>query len=286
MGEIATQQARGLALQTISDAMTFGKMVAGSDFAPKDFRGKPESCVLAMQHGAELGLSPMQAIQSIAVVNGRPSVYGDTAKAICLAAPVCEWITETVEGEGETMVAICTAKRRGSPEATVVQFSVADAKKAQLWGKSGPWTQYARRMLQMRARGFALRDAFPDVLRGLITAEEAQDYPTPEPAREPIVVRTRATPQRHPEPTVVRIEKKTIPVEAGKQTLYEKALDKIRKVPFGDRDAMEGCLNRIDELRRSGEMTADDASKLIVFIDERQTMQDFGQTAAAIEEGA
>jgi hypothetical protein len=80
MGEIATQQARGLALQTISDAMTFGKMVAGSDFAPKDFRGKPESCVLAMQHGAELGLSPMQAIQSIAVVNGRPSVYGDTAK--------------------------------------------------------------------------------------------------------------------------------------------------------------------------------------------------------------
>jgi hypothetical protein len=194
MGEMT--QARGLSLQTISDAMTFGKMMANSEFAPKDFRGKPESCVLAMQHGAELGLSPMQAIQSIAVVNGRPSLYGDTAKAICLAAPVCEWITETVEGDGETMVAICTAKRRGSPEPTVVQFSVADAKKAQLWGKSGPWTQYARRMLQMRARGFALRDAFPDVLRGLITAEEAQDYPTPEPVREPVVIRTRATPQR------------------------------------------------------------------------------------------
>jgi hypothetical protein len=29
----------------------------------------------------------------------------------------------------------------------------------------------------MRARGFALRDAFPDVLKGLITVEEAQDYP-------------------------------------------------------------------------------------------------------------
>ncbi len=43
----------------------------------------------------------------------------------------------------------------------------------------------------MRARGFALRDAFPDVLRGLVTAEEAQDYPTPEPAREPVVVRPR-----------------------------------------------------------------------------------------------
>ena len=30
----------------------------------------------------------------------------------------------------------------------------------------------------MRARGFALRDAFPDVLKGMITAEEAQDYPS------------------------------------------------------------------------------------------------------------
>jgi hypothetical protein len=32
-------------------------------------------------------------------------------------------------------------------------------------------------MLAMRARGFAIRDCFADVLKGLITAEEAQDYP-------------------------------------------------------------------------------------------------------------
>jgi len=273
MGEMIATQGRGLALQTIADAMAFGKMVAGSDFAPKDFRNKPESCVLAMQHGAELGLSPMQAIQSIAVVNGRPSVYGDTAKAICLAAPVCEWITETVDGEGEAMVATCTAKRRGSPEPTVVQFSVADAKKAALWGKSGPWTQYARRMLQMRARGFALRDAFPDVLRGLITAEEASDYPTQEPVREPIVVRTRATPQPHPEPAVVRLE---APVEAANPSLFQKAMDKIQRA--GDAQTLEGCLNRIDELRRSGEMSAEDAAKLIVVIDGR--MDIFAQPVA------
>ena len=29
----------------------------------------------------------------------------------------------------------------------------------------------------MRARGFALRDAFPDVLKGIVTAEEAADTP-------------------------------------------------------------------------------------------------------------
>ena len=168
---------RGLALQTMNDAKQFGDLVAASEFAPKDFRGKGGSCVLAIQFGAEIGLSPMQALQSIAVVNGRPSIYGDAAVAVVKASPLCEYVTETVEGEGDRMVATCTAQRRGDPSPTVRQFSVADAKQAQLWGKPGPWTQYARRMLQMRARGFCLRDCFPDVLKGLVTAEEAQDYP-------------------------------------------------------------------------------------------------------------
>ena len=201
--EISTQRAStGLALATFDDAYRFAQMVSKSDFAPKDFRGKAESCLLAIQHGSELGLSPMQALQSIAVVNGRPSVYGDTALAVCIGSPVCEYVRETVEGDGDAMVAICEAKRRGYEKPTVVRFSVADAKKAGLWGKSGPWTNYSRRMLQMRARGFALRDTFPDILRGLITAEEAQDYPTPEPAREPVVVRPKF-PQTESRPAAV-----------------------------------------------------------------------------------
>jgi len=164
--EISTQtQPRGLSLSTMDEAFRFSQMVAKSDFAPKDFRGKPESCLLAIQHGAEIGLSPMQSLQSIAVINGKPSVYGDTALAVCLGSSVCEYVRERIEGEGDAMTAICEAKRRGDPEPVVGRFSVADAKKASLWGKSGPWTQYSRRMLQMRARGFALRDAFPHVPR-------------------------------------------------------------------------------------------------------------------------
>jgi hypothetical protein len=52
-----------------------------------------------------------------------------------------------------------------------------DAKAAGLQGKQGPWTQYPKRMRQMRARAFALRDVFPDVLRGLPVAEEVMDIP-------------------------------------------------------------------------------------------------------------
>jgi hypothetical protein len=181
----STTPTRGLALATFDDAFRFAKMVAASDFAPKDFRGKPESCLLAIQHGSEIGLSPMQSLQNIACINGRPAIWGDAALAVAMASPVCEYVREQIEGDGEAMAAWCEAKRRGYDKPTVARFSVADAKKAGLWGKSGPWTQYPRRMLQLRARGFALRDAFPDVLKGLVTAEEAQDYPQPEPVREP-----------------------------------------------------------------------------------------------------
>ena len=166
----------GLSLTTMADALAFSTMVSKTEFAPKDFRGKPEACLLAIQHGSEIGLSPMQSLQSIAVVNGRPTIYGDAALAVCLAALVCEWVTESVDGEGDRMVATCSAQRRGYPAPITSTFSVADAKAAGLWGKQGPWSQYPKRMLAMRARGFALRNAFADVLRGLVTAEEAQDY--------------------------------------------------------------------------------------------------------------
>jgi hypothetical protein len=194
--EISTQRASGLALQTFDDAWRFWQMVAKTDFAPKDFKNKPESCMLAGQHGAELGLGPMQSLQCIAVINGRPTIWGDAALALVQSSSVCEFVSEAVDGDGDQMVATCIAKRRGYPAPSAIKFSVADAKKAGLWGKSGPWTQYPKRMLQLRARGFALRDAFPDVLKGLVTAEEAQDYPQVEAAKEPAMIRPQGQPAR------------------------------------------------------------------------------------------
>jgi hypothetical protein len=186
--ELSTQRASGLALQSFDDAFRFAKMVSQSEFAPKDFKGKAESCLLAIQHGSEVGLSPMQSLQSIAVINGRPTIWGDAALALVQACPVCEYVREYMEGEGDSLTAVCEAKRHGYPSPSVSRFSVADAKKASLWGKTGPWTQYPSRMLQLRARGFALRNAFADALRGLVTAEEAQDYPT---QPEPVVLRPK-----------------------------------------------------------------------------------------------
>jgi len=176
--QLTTTNRQGFAPATITEAMEFSKMLANSTMVPKAYHGKPQDIMVCVQWGMELGLAPMQALQNIAVINGKPSVYGDAMMALVQASPVCEGVDETIEGEGTTNpVAVCIARRKGRSPVTI-RFSVEDAKRAGLWGKQGPWQAYPKRMLQMRARGFALRDAFPDVLKGLITAEEAQDFPS------------------------------------------------------------------------------------------------------------
>jgi hypothetical protein len=181
--------ARGISLVSLADYLEFGKMVANTEFAPKAMRGKPADCALATIYGSELGVTPMAALQNICVINGKPSVYGDLLLALCMASPLCAYVKEKVDGEGDAMVATCETLRRGYESPTVRTFSMADAKAAGLLQKDGPWKQYTSRMLAMRARGFALRDAFPDILRGVISAEEAQDYQTitvaPEPVNQP-----------------------------------------------------------------------------------------------------
>lgn len=161
---------------TFQELVQFAKMAADSDLMPRDYKGKPANVMLAVQMGSEVGLSPMQAVQSIAVINGRPALWGDALIGLCRQSPLCENITEYMEGEGDNLTAVCIAKRKGA-DPVPGRFSVADAKKAGLWNKPGPWQQYPTRMLQQRARGFALRDAFADVLKGLKTVEELQDYP-------------------------------------------------------------------------------------------------------------
>lgn len=160
--------------QTLDEAMKMADIMSRSNLVPKDFQGNAGNILIAMQWGMELGMAPLQAMQNIAVINGRPSIWGDAMIAIARSAPSCEYITETLQGEGDAMIATCKAKRKGQPE-EIRTFSVDDAKTAGLWNKQGPWKTSPKRMLQLRARAFAIRDVFADALRGMASAEEQQD---------------------------------------------------------------------------------------------------------------
>lgn len=179
----------GFSLQprSFEEAYRFANMIAKSDLVPKDFRDKPGNVMIAIQMGSEVGLNPMQALQSIAVINGRPSMWGDAVLGLVQSSGLLEAINEEIK-DG---VATCMMKRKGMAP-TVRTFSREDAKKAGLLDKQGPWKQYEARMLQMRARSWCIRDTFADVLKGLHVREEAEDFPTVElPAREEL-----AAPQR------------------------------------------------------------------------------------------
>lgn len=156
---------------TVKEGMELAAWIAKSDLAPRDYKDKPQNVLIAMQMGLEVGLSPMQAIQNIAVVNGRPSIWGDSMLALCQNHRDFESIDENQSTNDK---GVCIVKRRGM-EPQRREFTIDDAKKAGLWGKQGPWQTAPARMLKLRARAFAIRDTFADALRGLQSAEEQRD---------------------------------------------------------------------------------------------------------------
>jgi hypothetical protein len=177
--------AQGVQLASLEDAYRFANAIVASGFAPKGME-KPESVLVAIQLGAELGLTPMAALQNTAVINGRPAIYGDAALALVRASGLLTSYKEEEIGEPNTDAHGYRVSATRGDASTVETFTVADAKRAKLWAKAGPWTDYPKRMLRFRARGYVLRDLFGDVLKGLRTVEEARDIPT-----EPVNVTPR-----------------------------------------------------------------------------------------------
>lgn len=230
----------------LPEAIEVAKLMAASGILPKQFDGNVGAVLVAIQMGAELGLSPMSAMQNIAVISGRPSMWGDAVLGLVLSHPDCLDVNE--DFDEKTSTATCTVRRRGR-QPVVRTFSQADARTANLWGKQGPWTQYPKRMLQMRARGFACRDSFPDALRGIRTTEEVRDTPidsldggflgatlevgdhdfgfrprptTPEPEKT-------AEPAKQPRP--LSAKEKAWREKNGKQVQYDPATGEVRDAP-------------------------------------------------------
>ncbi len=255
----------GIKPTSFKDAFLICTEIAKSEMVPKDKRGKPMDCWLAMQYANEVGLTPLYGLQNIGVINGKPTLYGDALLALVKAHKDFISCEEKIDGEGDNMVATCKITRRNQP-AVVSTFSVADAKLAKLWMKKGkfgdsPWVTYPKRMLQMRARGFAIRDAFPDALCGLISREEAEDYPqqqhqhqekniTPEPAKPSIEAKVEPC---APLPASIDDEPKQLLVfdNAAQERAIKRLMENPNKVE-----------NLIKQIKQSYVLSDEEANKL------------------------
>lgn len=156
--------------------MKLAGQLATSELVPKCFRGKPQDLFLCWSMGYQVGLTPEQSMQCIAVINGKPAMWGDDMLALCMSHRDFDDIIETPIVKNDAVIGYtCTVKRKGKADKESI-FTLDMAKKAGLLAKGGVWNQYPERMLKLRARGFCLRDAFPDALKGIKPREEVEDY--------------------------------------------------------------------------------------------------------------
>lgn len=179
--------------QTFEEVWRVAGIIFKSGLAPRDINSQ-ERVTIAVLHGMELGLPPMMAVQRIAIINGRPAVWGDAVPAIALGTGQLKEREEHFEGQwpNDDFTAVCRIARQigGTVLKAEARFSIADAKQAGLWDErekvqrksrdgggtyevknDSPWHRFPKRMLQMRARS-AFRDLFADAMCGLYIAEE------------------------------------------------------------------------------------------------------------------
>ena len=143
--------------------------IASTEFVPTQLRGKPAAVAAAILAGRELGLAPLQSLQHVAIVQGRPSLSAEMCRALVVAAG-----HEIFFPERTTTRCVIRGRRRGQQEWTEVAFSMDDARRARLDAKDN-WKHYPRRMLDARATSELCHLIFPDVVGGIAVTEEAED---------------------------------------------------------------------------------------------------------------
>jgi len=222
--------ALALAPETSADAMKVADWLSKTEMIPERYKGRPHDIVVAAAMGARLGLDTFRALAGIAVIKGTPTIYGDTMLAVCQQHPEYHGMEVEFSNEGTDEERCEVTILRGDSRYTA-RFSIKDAKTAGLWGKAGPWTQYPRRMLEMRARSYALRGAFADALAGFQSREEVEDsdeLPTEHRSR-------RRGNQQEPSVTLDDLKEAdaTVRDETGQTDLVDQLEE---EPPFGDEE--------------------------------------------------
>lgn len=164
--------------QSFEQAQEMCKVLAESTFVPAVYRGKPGDVFAACSLGKSLGLSSVASLQNIAVINGRPSIYGDALLALVMSSGEVEKVEE--EFDEATFTQTYKIWRKGISGEFVGTYSWADAQAAGLTQKE-PWKKYPKQMLWRRAVAIALKKGFADKLLGAEMREVMEDVtPVPE----------------------------------------------------------------------------------------------------------
>ena len=170
MTDLVRYQPPTSSLDLAPQAWKLAEKIAATDFVPPALRGKPEAVLACILAGHEAGVSPMQALSKIHIIEGRPAMASELMRALVL-----QHGHELNYEQVSTTSVTAAGRRKGSERWTTVTWTIDDAKRGGLDGKQN-WRKWPRAMLIARATAELCRMIFPDVLAGIShTVEELSD---------------------------------------------------------------------------------------------------------------
>jgi hypothetical protein len=135
--------------------------LSNTEFVPASLKDRPNAVLAAILTGREMGIGPMQSLQSINVIQGKPTLAPELMRALVFRAGHRVDVLTHTDAE-------CSLKgtRSDTGSEATVTWTMEDARQAQLAGK-GAWKTYPRAMLLARATSELCRLLFADVIAGV-----------------------------------------------------------------------------------------------------------------------
>lgn len=173
----------------LPSAITLARLISASPLCPPALRGREADVLLVMMTGAEMGLTTMQALRNLHVINGRIGMSAAMIRSRCQSHPDCE-LFEVAEADS-THAAI-EVKKRGWSERRLVPWTIEEAERAELVQPDSLWKRWPQEMCVARATTRAATMFFPEVTSGIFAEEDLKTMPPPEP--EPAAVEVSRPP--------------------------------------------------------------------------------------------
>lgn len=156
----------------VEGRLAYANALSQAQLLPATFKGRPADVLVAMDWGESLGLTPMQAMQSIHVVHGRPGLSSQAKQGLAVKAG------HRIRVSGDDQTATARLWRTDDPEYPYEStWTIPMAKRAGLIKKDSAWESYPHVMLRRRAVADVVEQACPELLLGLATADLDVDWP-------------------------------------------------------------------------------------------------------------
>lgn len=212
---------------TLEQIKEVGMVIIKSGFCPEHFKQSQDAvgAIMCIEAGRKIGLSWMQSLSDIYPVKGRIGIMGTAAKAVIFSSGVLESWEEFTEGEypNPDYKHITISKRKDLPKIFRTEFSVYDAQVAGLMQKD-IYKKYGKRMIAWRDIGFHASDYYQDILKGMKTVEELNDFEPLVPGADKVTIQTADGKE-------IVIPNKEVAEERSKK-VTARAIDKIEAKNF------------------------------------------------------